>query len=150
MAYEFEMQDEFDRLKAFVSTAAGKVLIKIAAKVRREAIASMPFKPGKADPNEPPHSHKGDLRRSIGYIVESDELVRVGPRESFVGERGAVLEFAGTFIEGGRDQRGRFKRGRQSAKAPSGAKWAHPFMLPARDKAIETFAGTVTGSFGES
>lgn len=167
--------DNFDAIGDMVDRAEKVALLKIAARVRDVARASMKeaasLPQGKevtiagitarigsrraswegyesAPPGEPPYVHFGDLRRSIGIglNIDTDEVV-IGPQESIVGVRGNVLEFAGTFVEGGRDAGGRFQRGRQSRKAPSGAKWAHPFMRPALEQVQETFAGDLAGSF---
>lgn len=73
-----------------------------------------------------------------------------GPRSSEVGERGMVLEFAGTFdVDSARDEQGRFLRGHGTKNAPAGTAWAHPFMRPAIEKRGNDFAGFVAGSFSE-
>lgn len=140
--------DNFDAIGDMIDRAEKVALLKIASRVRDAARDLMPFASGSAKSGEPPHSHFGDLRRSIGVglNIDTDEVV-VGPRESMIGLRGNVLEFAGTFTEGGRGPGGRFAKGRQSRKAPSGARWAHPFMKPALEQVQETFAGTLAGSF---
>ena len=77
-------------------------------------------------------------------IDDATGNVVVGPRASIVGERGNVLEFAGTYDpDAGRDEFGRFLEGHASRRAPSGAKWAHPFMRPAFEEAIA--AGSFEG-----
>lgn len=121
-----------------IATSAGlRILLQFGRQVQR--IARRLTKPAKgpAPANQPPHEHFGDLDRSIGVgVTEAGEVV-AGSRSSIVGERGHVLEFAGTFEKtAGRDVAGRFLRGHASRKAPSGAKWAHPFMRLAFEEAV--------------
>ena len=143
--------DEFDAITKAVDTAEQQILVAVGREVQQIARASMKPARGPAPRNQPPHRHYGDLAAAIGVgiNVATDEVV-VGPRESVVGVRGNVLEFAGTYEAGTkRDRRGQFLRGHRSRKAPSGAKWAHPFMAPAIEQVTTqgTFAGQAAGSF---
>jgi hypothetical protein len=125
-------------LKKIATDAGQLILLRIAREIVRIARGSTTKAKGPSKPNTPPHEHFGDLDRSIAVGVdESGGDVVVGPRASIVGQRGAVLEFAGTFDPAaGRDEFGRFLTGHASRTAPSGAKWARPFMRPAFAQAI--------------
>lgn len=144
--------DEFERLEAVVLDAGQRILLAMARQIQAEARRLTRRAKGPAPRGEPPHEHFGDLDRAIavGITTESGEVV-VGPRESQIGLRGNVLEFAGTFDPAaGRDARGRFLRGHASRRAPSGAKWSHPFMRPAFETVLTSgsFDGAGTsGSF---
>ena len=122
-----------------IATDAGQVILRrLARNVVRIARASTVKASGSSPPGTPPHEHFGDLDRSIAVAVdESTGNVVVGPRASIVGVRGSVLEFAGTYDpDAGRDKFGRFLTGHASRTAPSGARWARPFMRPALGQAI--------------
>jgi hypothetical protein len=132
-------------LRKLATDAGRALLLRIARDVVRIAKASTVRASGPSPPGTPPHEHYGDLDRSIAVAVdESTGDVVVGPRASIVGERGAVLEFAGTYDpDAGRDKFGRFLVGHASRTAPSGARWARPFMRPALEQAIA--AGSFEG-----
>ena len=143
--------NKFDAITKAVDSAEQRILVAVGREVQRIARESMKSAKGPAPPNQPPHRHYGDLAAAIGVGINTatDEVV-VGPRESVVGVRGNVLEFAGTYEAGTeRTAGGRFARGHRNRKAPSGAKWAHPFMAPAIEQVTTqgTFAGQVAGSF---
>lgn len=143
--------DEFDAITKAVDTAEQRILVAVGREVQRIARASMKSARGPAPRNQPPHRHFGDLSAAIGVDINTatDEVV-VGPRESVVGVRGNVLEFAGTYDAAAeRGPRGRFAKGHRNRKAPSQAKWAHPFMRPALEQVATqgTFAGQLAGSF---
>lgn len=145
--------DEFQKIEAVAEDAATRILLGIARQIQSEARNSTVKARGPAPPNQPPHEHFGDLDRAIAVAVNaSTGDVVVGPRESQIGLRGNVLEFAGTFDPtAGRDARGRFLRGHASRKAPSGARWAHPFMRPAFETVLSAGrfepSDTVSSSF---
>lgn len=143
--------DEFDAITDAVDTAEQRILVAVGRDVQRIARDSMKQARGPSPKGTPPHRHYGDLARSIAVAVNvaTDEVV-VGPRESFVGLRGNVLEFAGTYDPNAeRDQSGRFLKGHRARKAPSNARWARPFMAPAVKRVATegTFAGQLAGSF---
>lgn len=130
--------DEFEKIETVADDAGTRILLGIARQIQSEARLSTVKARGPALRNQPPHEHFGDLDRSIAVAINSatGEVV-IGPRESHIGLRGNVLEFAGTFDPtAGRDARGRFLRGHASRKAPSGARWAHPFMRPAFESVL--------------
>ena len=139
-------------LEKIAADAGQLILQQLARQVQQRARQLTVKARGPAPPNKPPHEHFGDLDRSIaiGINTSTGEVV-AGPRQTQIGLRGNVLEFAGTFDpQAGRDARGRFLRGHAARKAPSGAKWAHPFMRPAFEEvtAAGSFEpGQVTSSF---
>ena len=143
--------DEFEQINKAVDAAETRVLLAVGREVQRIARDSMHSAKGPAPKGSPPHKHLGDLAAAVGVGINTatGEVV-VGPRESIVGLRGNVLEFAGTYEAGTqRAAGGRFAKGHKSRKAPSGAKWAHPFMRPAIEQVATqgTFAGQLAGSF---
>lgn len=127
-------------LKDIADNVAQSSLVRFAREVVRIARASMIQRPGSSPPGTPPSKHFGDLDRSIAVAIdETTGDVLAGPRASIVGQRGSVLEFAGTFDpDAGRDEFGQFLTGHASRTAPSGARWAHPFMRPAFEQALSS------------
>lgn len=125
-------------LEKIAADAGQAILLRFAREMVRIVRASTIRAKGPSPPGTPPHEHYGDLDRSIAVAVdEATGNVLVGPRESVVGVRGSVLEFAGTYDpDAGRDRFGRFLQGHASRTAPSGAKWARPFMRPAFEQAL--------------
>ena len=132
-------------LEKIAADAGQLILLRFAREVVRIARASTVRVSGPSAPGTLPHEHYGDLDRSIAVAIdEATGNVVIGPRASIVGERGSVLEFAGTYDpSAGRDRFGRFLAGHASRTAPSGAKSAHPFMRPAFDQAMA--AGSFEG-----
>ncbi len=126
------------KLEKIAADAGQLILLRFAREVMQIARASMIRGVGPSPPGTPPHKHFGDLDRSIAIAIdEATGNVMVGPRASIVGERGSVLEFAGTYDPtAGRDRFGRFLTGHASRTAPSGARWARPFMRPAFEQAL--------------
>ena len=125
-------------VEKIAANAGQLILLRFAREIVRIARASTIRASGPSAPGTPPHEHHGDLDRSIAVAIdESTGNVVIGPRASIVGERGGVLEFAGTYDpNAGRDRFGRFLTGHASRTAPSGARWAHPFMRPAFEQAM--------------
>ena len=125
-------------LEKIAADAGQLILLRFAREVVRIARASTVRASGPSAPGTPPHEHYGDLDRSIAVAIdEATGNVVIGPRASIVGERGSVLEFAGTYDpNAGRDRFGRFLTGHASRTAPSGARWARPFMRPAFEQAL--------------
>lgn len=126
------------KLEDIANDAGELLLLRLARSVVRIARRLTIKARGPSPPGTPPHEHYGDLDRSLAVgINEATGEVVAGPRASIVGERGNVLEFAGTYDPAaGRDEFGRFLRGHASRKAPSGARWARPLMRPAFERAI--------------
>ncbi len=136
----FRIDPDKPKLKKFATDVGKLILLRIARDVVRIARASTIKAEGPSEPGTPPHEHFGDLDRSIAIAVDkSTGSVSVGPRASIVGVRGSVLEFAGTYDpDAGRDKFGQFLEGHASRTAPSGSRWARPFMRPAFEQAIST------------
>jgi len=139
-------------LDRIAADAGQLILLQLARQVVEQARRLTVKARGPAKSGEPPHEHFGDLDRAIavGINASTGEVV-AGPRESQIGLRGNVLEFAGTFDPtAGRDASGRFLRGHAARKAPSGARWAHPFMRPAFEEVVSAGSfepGEVSSSF---
>ena len=124
---------------------------KQAYQIIRMARDLMPFRSGSAQRNAPPHSHTGKLRSSLSYAIEEGKPTIVGPRKSIVGERGFVLEFAGTYdVNAARDEKGRFLVGHSVKSAAPGTRWAHPFMKPAFDRSLDSLPGEWAGAIGNT
>ncbi len=136
----YRIDPDKPKLRKFATDAGKSILLRIARNVVRIARASTIKAKGPSEPGTPPHEHFGDLDRSIDIAVdESTGAVTVGPRASIVDVRGSVLEFAGTYDpDAGRDKFGKFLEGHASRTAPSGSRWARPFMRPAFDQAISS------------
>ena len=140
------------KLEQIAADAGRLILLRFAREIVRIVRASTSRAKGPSPPGTPPHEHYGDLDRSIAVAIdEATGNVVVGPRASIVGERGSVLEFAGTYDPGaGRDRFGRFLTGHASRSAPSGARWARPFMRPAFEQAVSAGSfesGNTSSSF---
>lgn len=140
------------QVKQAVEGVGQSILLQFARKVIRIARRLTIRAPGPSPRGTPPHEHYGDLDRSLAVTVdEATGNVVAGPRASIVGRRGSVLEFASTYDpNAGRDEFGRFLRGHASRKAPSGARWAHPFMQPAFEEAVAVGrfeGGAISNSF---
>ena len=111
-------------------------LLSMGKAVIQTAWDSMPVADGPAPSGEPPHSHTETLRNALAFAIEHDYLY-VGTLFSEVGVRGAVLEFGGR-----RDPVMSRKRSRRTGKYKP-----HPFIGPALDKNLDTFAPRVAGGF---
>lgn len=100
-----------------------------AARISKDAKASIEQAAGPSPAGSPPHTHKGKfLSRAIRYDANKVSAV-IGPRESIVGEVGAAHEF-------GDEHHGQDFPER-------------PFMGPALDKNLDRFASDWAGSIGE-
>lgn len=119
----------FDRpkIRRAVDKAKRAALTKAGAFIRRTAKESIKMRKKPAPPGQPPHSHKGLLKRFIffGYDRGSDSVV-IGP----VGFRRStapnVLEFGGT-TKTRRRRRGKIVRKRVMIES-------RPYMGPALEK----------------
>jgi len=121
-----------DNTKA-VAEAADKAAFRnfghAAARISKDAKASIDRAKGPSAPGEAPHTHKRVfLRRAIRYAANRDGAV-IGPQHSIVGEAGAIHEFGETF---------------KGAQYPE-----RPFMEPALEQNLNRFAGEWQGSIGE-
>lgn len=103
-----------------------------AAKVRQIAIASIASAVGPSAPGHPPHTRRGRLPRSILFAADmaGDEASAIiGPSAALMGPAARAHEFGGQF-------RGEYYP-------------ARPFMGPALDKSLDTFAGDFSGSLSD-
>lgn len=78
--------------------ATRKVLAKQGALVRRQARSLIRRRKGPAPPGEPPHSHKGQLRKFLFFAYDRQaKSVVVGPAALGRATAPALLEYGGTF-----------------------------------------------------
>ena len=116
-------------LKA-VDRAAFKNLGHAAARISKDAKASLERAEGPSEPGTPPHTHRGAyLRRAIRFAHDrkAQEAV-IGPMESIVGTAGSAHEHGGTY---------------KGQRFPE-----RKFMLPAMEQNLDRFAGDWAGSVG--
>ena len=141
IAAEVKKESLFGHVVAVVTEQAQAGLRSMAEAVIDTAYESMPVH-GRtpADPDysaapagQPPYSHTESLREALAYAVDGDRFL-VGTLRSKVGVRGAVLEFGG-----------RPGTPEQMAKRRKRYKH-HPFIGPALDKNLDTFAPRVAGT----
>ncbi len=97
--------------------------------------------PGAADykvapPGKPPYRHKSKLWGSIDIAEDGKGRWYAGTRFSEVGLRGVYLEFGGRELKPG-----------EKGKPRKRKLLPHPFMGPALDRQIDTFAPRVAGTF---
>jgi hypothetical protein len=101
-----------------------------AARIRKDAVASIAKAEGPSPPGTPPHTRKRQLPRAIRFDNDRKKQEAViGPRYSVVGTAGAAHEFGGEY------------RGQQFDE--------RAFMFPALEKNIDRFASDWSGSVGE-
>lgn len=113
-----------------VDKAAFRNMGHAAARIRKDAQASMEKAAGPSPAGTPPHTRKGQLPRAITYdYSRKEQSAVVGPRASVVGEAGAAHEFGEVFRGDDFDER--------------------PFMFPALEKNLSRFAADWQGSIGE-
>jgi hypothetical protein len=106
---------------------AFKNLTNAAASIRKSAIASMPYAKGPSEPGNPPHAHKGRLRKSILFDVDSSKgTAVVGPSYDAM-QSGGLPPWVGSMHERGGTFTG--KKGK-TKKYPK-----RPFMQPALERA---------------
>jgi hypothetical protein len=103
-----------------------------AAKVRQIARASISPASGPSAPGHPPHTRRGQLPRSILFAADmtgEEAVAFVGPSAALMGPAARAHEFGGQF------------RGEHYP--------ARPFMGPALDRSLDTFAGDFSGSLSD-
>ena len=115
-----------------VTDAADKAAFKhfghAAARIRKDAVASIQTSPNPSPPGSPPHTRRQQLPRAIAFDATKTGAV-IGPRFSVVGDAGHAHEFGGMF------------RGENYPE--------RPYMAPALEQNLERFAGEWQGSIGE-
>lgn len=100
-----------------------------AARISKDAKASLVTAIGPSSPGTPPHTHRGAyLRRAVRFAADKEGAV-IGPMASIVGQAGEAHEFGGGF------------RGQDYPE--------RPFMGPALAKNLGRFAGDWAGTIGE-
>lgn len=100
-----------------------------AARISKDAKATLLKAEGPSEPGTPPHTHRGAfLRRAVRFAADKKGAV-IGPRESIVGEAGSAHEHGGDYKGQDFPQR--------------------PFMFPALEKNMDRFAQEWAGSIGE-
>lgn len=128
----------FTRLIKAVEQAKFRNFGHAAARIRKDAAASILPSDQPSAPGTPPHTRnrvskktgkrlKGQLERAIVYAADKDGAV-VGPRESVVGTSASAHELGGSY------------KGEQFPK--------RPFMGPALEKNLDRFASDWAGSIG--
>ena len=120
--------DHTRRVREAADKEARRAFAKAAYRIFRDAQASIVRSAGPSAPGEPPHTRRGQLKRSIRYDATKDGAV-IGPVASMVGEAGAAHEFGG---------------GHRGQTFPERA-----FMGPALERELDNFAGEFAGSIGE-
>jgi len=125
----FKLIDTSKRVTAAADKAAFKNFAHAAARISKDAKASIEKTDGPSLPGSPPHTHRGSfLRRGIRFAADKQGAV-IGPMASVVGEAGSAHEFGGEF---------------KGSDFPE-----RPFMGPALEQNIDRFASTWQGSIGE-
>lgn len=98
MKFRAKYTDESQQVLKAAEKANYNNLGHAAASLRRAAMAKIRRGKKKAKPGDPPHTRKGQLRRSIVYSVDRQrESAIIGPRHSVVGTAAAAHEFGGEF-----------------------------------------------------
>lgn len=115
----------------------------MAEAVAEDAKSSMEFggTPGAEDykvapPKKPPYRHENKLWGSIDTAEDGNGRWYAGTRFSEVGLRGVYLEFGGRELKPG-----------EKGKPRKRKILPHPFMGPAHDRQLDTFAPRVAGTF---
>ena len=121
-----------DRMQSVVSAAEEAAFRNFghgAARISKDAKASLEKADGPSEPGEPPHTHQGAfLRRGVRYAADKESAV-IGPMASIVGESGSAHELGGEY------------RGQLFP--------LRPFMRPALEKNLSRFQSDWAGSIGE-
>ena len=134
----------FDKIEKKVLKQARVGTKSFAEAVMQDAWESMPVvgrhpsdpRYAHAPEGEPPYSHTEVLRDSLAVAEGTDGKWYGGTRYSEVGLRGVFLEFGGRPLKEG--EKGRPRRRRLKP---------HPFIQPALNRQLHTFAPLVAGSF---
>lgn len=96
--------------------------------IRWSAVQSMVYAPGPSTPGEPPHAHRGRLRRSVAVEAGEEEVV-VGPSYTKL-QAGGLPPWIASMHERG----GTYTGKKRTIRLP-----ARPFMLPALQRGLERF-----------
>ena len=124
-----QFADETKRVEKASEKAAFRNFGHAAARIRKDAIASIEKVEGPSEPGTPVHTHSGaTAKRAIAFDATKEDAV-IGPRESIVGEAMAAHEFGEEF------------RGQDYPERAT--------MGPALDENLTRFAQDWEGSIGE-
>jgi phage gpG-like protein len=115
------------KVREAADRAARRAFAKAAFRIGGVAIRSIKSSKLPSQPGDPPHTRKRKLPRAISYFADALGAV-VGPIASRAGDAGAAHEFGGEF------------RGQTYP--------ARPFMGPALESQLDSFAGEFAGSIG--
>jgi hypothetical protein len=120
---------KFRKVEKAADKAQFRNFFHAAARIRKDAAASIERAEGPSLPGQPPHTHRRVfLRRAWRFAADKEGAV-IGPRASIVGQAGAIHEFGGTF------------RGQEFP--------ARPTALPALERNVNRFATDGEGTIGE-
>ena len=123
-----KLVNDFERVRREADRAARNVFAKAAFRIFRDAQASIERSSTPSAPGSPPHTKRGQLKRSIRYDATKDGAI-IGPKASMVGTSGEAHEFGGSYRGGSFPER--------------------PYMGPALSRELDKFAGGFSGSIGE-
>ena len=125
---KIKIVDLFWKVEKAVAEAAFKNFSHAAARIRKDAIASITKSSEPSQPGSPPHTRKRQLNRAILFSADKQSAV-IGPRHSVVGDAAQAHEFGGSF------------RGTDYPE--------RPFMGPALDKNAARFGSDWAASVGD-
>jgi len=123
-----KLVNDFERVRREADRAARNVFAKAAFRIFRDAQASISRSSTPSAPGSPPHTKRGQLKRSIRYDATKDGAI-IGPKASMVGTSGEAHEFGGEYRGGSFPER--------------------PFMGPALSRELDQFAGEFSGQIGQ-
>src|SRR5262245_22397120 len=126
---EVKTENQTQRVADAVGRAAFRNFGHAAARISKDAKASLITAEGPSPPGSPPHTHRGAfLRRAIRFDATKEDAV-IGPMASVVDEVGRAHELGEEFHGQLFDERS--------------------FMQPALEKNLDRFAADWEGSIGE-
>jgi phage gpG-like protein len=123
-----KLVSDFERVRKEADRVARYVFAKAAFRIMRDAQASIQRSTTPSAPGSPPHTKRGQLKRSIRYDATKDGAV-IGPLASMVGTSGEAHEFGGSFRGGSFPER--------------------PYMNPALLRELDKFTGEFSGQIGQ-
>jgi hypothetical protein len=129
IGFLFHSEDTTKRIAKAAEGAAFRNFSHAAARISKDAKASLVTAEGPSSPGTPPHTHRGAyLRRAVRFDANKEGAV-IGPMHSIVGEAGAAHEFGEEF------------RGQDYPE--------RSYMGPALERNVPRFAQDWVGSIGE-
>jgi hypothetical protein len=138
------LQSAIRKLEKIEKEERPLTVARVAAYVRAVSIRSMQRAPGASKPGTPPNVHKGRLRRSIMFAVDTQGVADVGPAWSQL-DKGGLPPYVGNIHEfGGNVPSKRRKENRTVRRYP-----ARPYMRPALEKGYEKFIDGFKGTIGQ-